>query len=148
MDDTQLVFIDTPGVVGRGDLKRYKLGDSFKKDAQNSMEEADVIGVIQDMTSPYARKSISQKIIDLLQLSKAETNSILILNKIDTLKHKKLLLEVVKNLTSKEVWPNFSDVFMISALTGDGVGDLRVNIEDAYYYSIGVIHTFYTSFCI
>ncbi|OXU25633.1 hypothetical protein TSAR_016009 [Trichomalopsis sarcophagae] len=125
LDDTQLVFIDTPGLVGRGDVKKYKLEDSFKKDVQHSMKEADVIGVLQDMTNLHARKFIDKKIMSILELSAAETNSILILNKIDTLKHKKLLLEVVKNLTSQEAGPKFSDVFMISALTGDGVDDLR-----------------------
>lgn len=119
-------------MVGRGDLKRYKLEDSFKSDAQNSMEQADVVGVIQDMTRVRARESISDKLISLLELSKSKANSILILNKIDRIKHKKLLLEVVKNLTSENVWPHFSDVFMISALTGDGVEDLRVSSFDNF----------------
>ncbi|KAJ8679413.1 hypothetical protein QAD02_015200 [Eretmocerus hayati] len=123
--DTQLVFLDTPGLVGRGEVKKYKLESSFQTDAQNSMEEADVIGVIQDMSNVKHRESIDTKIIDLLKLSRETSNSVLILNKIDLMKNRKLLLQIVRKLTDKDVWPNFSDVFMISALTGDGVDEVR-----------------------
>ncbi|XP_058791656.1 GTPase Era, mitochondrial [Phymastichus coffea] len=129
VDNTQLIFIDTPGLVGRGDLKKYKLEESFKKDAEKSIQQVDVIGVIQDMTRVTARESINEKLIKLL--SKTNTKSILILNKIDTLRNKKLLLEIVRNLTHKDVWPYFSDVFMISALTGDGVDDLKNYFVDS-----------------
>ncbi|XP_014215995.1 GTPase Era, mitochondrial [Copidosoma floridanum] len=125
IDDTQLVFLDTPGLVGKGDIKKYKLEESFTRDAENSMKEADVVGVVQDMTNIRSRELISEKILSLLKSKRDDTNSILILNKIDTLTNKKDLLGVVAKLTSKEIWPNFTDVFMISALTGDGIDDLR-----------------------
>lgn len=118
--------MDTPGLVERGDMKRYKLGDSFKTDVQNSMQEADVIGLVQDMTRLRCRESIAPNILKLISMAPKEIDKVLILNKIDTMKNKKHLLTVVKQLSTSEGYPNFSDIFMISALTGDGVKDLRV----------------------
>lgn len=127
LDETQLIFLDTPGLVAKSAFKRFQLEDSFKHDAKKCMEEADVVGVVQDVSNTKARESIHGHITDLLEFSKPETNSVLILNKVDCLKNKRVLLQVVNNLTKKEGLPKFSDVFMISALTGDGVDDLRVS---------------------
>ena len=77
------------------------------------------------MNNAQSRESIDRKIINLFKLSKITTNSILILNKIDTLKNKKMLLKVVKNVHN-DLSSSFSDIFMISALKGDGVDDLKV----------------------
>lgn len=135
-EDTQLIFFDTPGLVERKDFKKYKLEDSFTNDALISAKDADIIAVIQDITYPIFRESIDKKILDILKECHKDKTLVMILNKIDTLKNKKFLLEVVKNLT-EQTWPNFSDVFMISALTGDGICELRVRYTFKFTHSGG-----------
>jgi GTP-binding protein Era len=127
MNETQLIFIDTPGLVSKHESIKFKLEKSFINDTQNSIKNADVIGIVQDVSKAQSTEIINNKIINLFDLSKLETNIILILNKIDTIKNKKMLLEITsKLLKSNQI--HFSDVFMISALKGDGVKDLRVCI--------------------
>ncbi|XP_033211769.1 GTPase Era, mitochondrial [Belonocnema kinseyi] len=123
--DTQLVFIDTPGLVSSGDFKRYNMEDSFRSDVNRSLKRADIVGVVQDMENSRARERISKRTLPLLEAYGKNRPTILILNKVDRIKKKKHLLDVVKNLTDEKSWPHFIDIFMVSALKNDGVDDLR-----------------------
>lgn len=125
-DKTQLLFIDTPGLVKKNECKKYKLEESFLRDASLAIKGADIIGIIQDISFIKTRSFLHKHIIEVLKNADNTIPSILIINKVDTIKKKDLLLQLVKSLTSEENWPHFKDVFMISALTGDGVVDLRV----------------------
>ncbi|XP_043273824.1 GTPase Era, mitochondrial [Venturia canescens] len=122
---TQLVFIDTPGLVSAHEFKKFELENSFKDDVKAAMESADIVGVIQDVSNKYTRGLMHKKILGLMKMTRVGVPSILIMNKIDVMKKKRDLLALVKVLTSEKGWPNFSDVFMVSALTADGVEDLR-----------------------
>lgn len=129
-DNTQLIFIDTPGLVTNRDYKRFKLEPTFKSDIEKSLELADVVGVVQDAAHPHRAHRIDYRVIEALKRTKTGVTSILILNKVDRIKRKAELLKLVDLLTSENNWPNFSDVFMISALNNDGVDDLRVRISN------------------
>lgn len=121
--------MDTPGVVSKKESNKFKLASSFKTDPKTSVQAADVIGIVQDGENIYTRHKISWNILELLTDDiKREIPIILIINKVDKLKKKEILLDFVNTLTKSKVSPDFYDIFMISALTGDGVDDLRVNL--------------------
>ncbi|CAL7947375.1 unnamed protein product [Xylocopa violacea] len=98
--DTQIVFMDTPGLATSKEMKTYNLLKTFKTDPEISTKRDDA------------------------QL-------LLILNKVDRLKKKAALLDLVRILTQNEKYPKFDDIFMVSALTGDGVNDLRNYLIDS-----------------
>ncbi|XP_076626778.1 GTPase Era, mitochondrial isoform X2 [Colletes latitarsis] len=47
-NDTQIVFMDTPGLTAPHEMKKYNLAKTFKNDPAESIAEADVIGILQD----------------------------------------------------------------------------------------------------
>lgn len=147
-------------------------------DPEKALKQADVLVVLHDVSNRWNRKSLGPKVLNLLKLY-PEKPSILVLNKVDLLKEKRLLLEVSHTLTEGMVggklvsaikappkvlipkkdiamadlvrkksngeqtgivtenevhptskrqagWPNFSHVFMISALHRDGVEQILV----------------------
>ncbi|XP_011153794.1 GTPase Era, mitochondrial isoform X1 [Harpegnathos saltator] len=129
--NTQLIFVDTPGVVSKSELKQYNLATSFQKDPKTSLQAADIIGVIQDSYNIFARNKINSNILQLLKDLDNEIPMILIFNKVDILKRKDILLHLITILAKSKNSLKFADVFMISALTGDGVDDLRTYLLDS-----------------
>ncbi|XP_016949534.1 GTPase Era, mitochondrial [Drosophila biarmipes] len=146
---TQLVFYDTPGLVTQHEIRRHHLEQSFKSAYRHAIQHADIIAVVHDASNGYTRKELHPTVLDTL---KAYSNlpSFLVLNKIDALKSKRLLLDLIKTLTNdtltpgkrgaaaadpqpKELrinkkessWSHFSDVFLVSALTGNGLPELQ-----------------------
>lgn len=131
-DDTQLIFTDTPGVVSTKIYKRYKLADSFKQDPKVSLKAADIVGIVQEADNIYTRHKIDNNILELLTENvRNKITMILIFNKVDKLKKKEVLLQLVDILVKKNNFLNFSDIFMVSALTGDGIDDLRTYLLDS-----------------
>ena len=123
--------MDTPGLVVPKEMKTYKLSETFKDDPKDAVTEADVIGIVQDVTNVYTRHKIDDHVLDYIKNKREDTELLMILNKVDRLKKKTALLEVTRILTKKD-YPKFDDVFMVSALNGDGIDDLRV-IYTEYY---------------
>ncbi|RMB04426.1 GTPase Era [Eilatimonas milleporae] len=116
--DTQLVFIDTPGIF----QPRRRLDRAMVSAAWRGAEDAETVVLIVD-----ARKGLTDdvsRIIDGLRAGGGK--AILALNKIDTVK-RDMLLALSQELFETGV---FSDVFMISALTGDGVADLKAHLAE------------------
>lgn len=99
---TQVVFLDTPGLVGLGEKNQHKLESSLLIDPEKSLLEADLVIVLQDVANKWTRDKLSKKVLRLLHLY-PEKESILVLNKVDALKDKKLMLEMIKNLTESVV---------------------------------------------
>jgi GTP-binding protein Era len=109
----QLIFVDTPGIFS----PRRRLDRAMVTTAWTGAHDADLVGVLID-----ARNGIEDEAEDILRrLDDVKTPRVLILNKIDVVSKEKLLaLAKDANAAAK-----FGATFMISALTGDGVGDLK-----------------------
>ena len=110
---SQLIFVDTPGIF----TPRRRLDRAMVTTAWSGAHDADLVGVLID-----ARKGIeeeSEAILD--RLADVKVAKILILNKIDVVP-RDMLLSLTKAANEKAA---FEATFMISALTGDGVADLK-----------------------
>jgi GTP-binding protein Era len=109
----QLVFVDTPGIFS----PRRRLDRAMVTTAWTGAHEADLVGVLID-----ARNGIEDEAEDILRrLEDVKTPRVLVLNKTDVVSKEKLLaLAKDANATAK-----FEATFMVSALTGDGVSDLK-----------------------
>ena len=109
----QLIFVDTPGIFS----PKRRLDRAMVTTAWSGAHEADLVGVLID-----ARKGIDEEAEALLgRLADVKPTKILILNKIDVVP-RAALLGLTKTANDKA---KFDSTFMISALTGDGVADLK-----------------------
>lgn len=120
--------MDTPGIVSQKDCKQYHLSSTFTKDPKTCLDKSDIVGIVQDVQNIYTRDKINPNVLELITEDvRSKIPMILILNKIDRVKKKEVLLHLVNVLTGSKNSLDFSDVFMLSALTGDGIDDLRVS---------------------
>lgn len=111
-DDTQYVFVDTPGYH----RARTKLGDYMVNVTKNSIADVDLtIMMVEPIASIGPQE---QGLIDQLKASRCPV--LLAINKIDSVE-KDILLEVIA-LYSQAA--DFDAIVPISAKTGDGVEEL------------------------
>jgi GTP-binding protein Era len=110
---SQLVFIDTPGIFA----PKRRLDRAMVTSAWSGAHDADLSGLLID-----ARKGLDDEAEAILKkLAELRGKVFLILNKVDLVEKPQLLaLATALNQRAK-----FDATFMISALTGDGVADLR-----------------------
>ena len=110
---TQLIFVDTPGIfVPRRRLDRAMVGTAWA-----SMQDADVVVLLVD-----ARKGMEDDDEAVLRgVREVRAAKVLVLNKID-LVAKPALLALTAAVNARA---SFAATFMISALSGDGVADLK-----------------------
>jgi GTP-binding protein Era len=113
----QVIFIDTPGIFE----PRRRLDRAMVAAAWSGAADADIVVHLVD--SERAISGDTRRIVD--GLAKSRRKAILALNKIDLVKPPKLL-GLADKLNETGV---FSDIFMISAETGDGVDDLMAALE-------------------
>ena len=109
-DDTQMVFVDTPGIFA----PKKRLEKAMVAAAWQGMQDAEVTILLVDVSKGKINAD-TRAIIERLKAT--DRKIVLALNKIDMVKKEKLL-ELVTTLNAEGI---FSDVYMISALTGDGV---------------------------
>ncbi|MEQ8805445.1 MAG: GTPase Era [Rhodospirillales bacterium] len=108
----QVILIDTPGIFEpKGRLDRAMVAAAW-----SGAQDADAVALLIDAKDGVDKRS--QAIIDKLTLGGRK--AYLILNKID-LVAKPVLLSLAEKLMNTGV---FTDCFMVSANTGDGVSDL------------------------
>jgi GTPase len=109
----QIIFVDTPGIF----RPRRRLDRAMVATAWSGAHDADLVGVLID-----ARKGIDEEADEILsRLAELKHPKIAIINKID-LVEKARLLTLARDLNARAT---FAATFMISALTGDGVADVR-----------------------
>jgi GTP-binding protein Era len=116
--DAQLIFVDTPGIFE----PRRRLERAMVAAAWAGVSDADVNVLLVDAARGV--DDDTRRIID--RLKAVRRPAILALNKVDMVRREKLLL--LADQLSREA--KFEQVFMISGLTGDGVGDLRRRLAE------------------
>lgn len=99
---TQLVFYDTPGLVTPREIKRHNLEQSFKSAYKHAIQHADIIACMHDVSNSWTRNALHSTVIETLNEYK-HLPSFLILNKIDALKSKRVLLELIRILTNNTI---------------------------------------------
>ena len=116
--ETQIILADTPGIFA----PRRRLDRAMVAAAWEGAETADAILLVVDPI-----KQRRHELEPLLEgLAARPERKLLALNKVDAAK-KELLLELAQELTVKVA---FDEVFYISALTGDGVPELKQRLAD------------------
>ena len=109
----QLVLIDTPGIFA----PRRRLDRAMVANAWAGAHDADIAAVLID-----AKRGLDAEAEALLgKLSEVRQPKILLINKID-LVEKPALLAIAQAANERAT---FAATFMVSALTGDGVADVR-----------------------
>jgi len=109
---SQIAFIDTPGIFA----PKRRLDRAMVAAAWGGASEADEVVLLVD-----ASKGITRDTEEIIaRLKDTQSKVILALNKVDQVK-KPVLLDLAAKLDAEGV---FSDIFMISALKGNGVDDL------------------------
>ena len=129
-DTAQIVLVDTPGVF----TPRRRLDRAMVASAWAGAADADVVVHLIDAASHIAsegrdgsaadRKSAEDTETIIANLKATNTKVILALNKIDGMR-RDTLLALSHALFETGV---YSEVFMISALSGDGVDDLKTRL--------------------
>ncbi|MBB6309863.1 GTPase Era [Xanthobacter tagetidis] len=109
----QLILVDTPGIFS----PKRRLERAMVSSAWTQAADADVVALLVD-----AKRGLDAEVEGLLQpLANIRRPRALILNKIDLIR-RDTLLELASRLTEQVA---FERVFMISALTGDGIEDVK-----------------------
>ena len=116
--DTQLIFVDTPGIFA----PRRRLDRAMVTTAWGGAHDADLVGLLID-----AQKGIGEDEEAILEkLGELRMPKVLVLNKIDLVAKEKLLA-LAKVANDKVA---FETTFMIAAISGDGVADLKRWLAD------------------
>ena len=111
-DDTQIVFVDTPGIH----KPNHKLGTYLNKQAYYSIDDVDIILVLVDVSMKLGGGD--KFVID--RIKNVNKPVILVLNKIDKIQKTDLLLIIDEY---KKLY-NFSEIIPVSALKKENVKDL------------------------
>jgi GTP-binding protein Era len=111
--ESQIILVDTPGIFS----PRRRLDRAMVGSAWGSAQEADIVAALID-----ARRGVGEDDEKILRgLAELRAAKILVLNKIDLVDKPALL--ALTGLANQRA--EFAATFMISALSGDGVGDLK-----------------------
>jgi GTPase len=111
--NTQLIFIDTPGIF---DAPKRRLEKAMVRSAWDSLRDADGIMAMVDVN----HRHFEEPEMILSRLENYKKKAVLVLNKIDLIPRENLLA-----LAEKFSRPGLDQIFMVSALKGDGVQDIK-----------------------
>jgi len=111
--NTQMILVDTPGIFA----PRRRLDRAMVSAAWEGAESADAVLLIVDPIKQ--RRHELEPLLEALE--KRPERKILVLNKVDKAK-KEPLLELAQEMGQRI---DFADIFFVSALTGDGVPEMK-----------------------
>lgn len=115
---SQIILVDTPGIFEA----KQRFDRAMVNEAWLGVNDADQVLVVLDA----ARAETPEVDLMLEGLSRSEKKISLVLNKIDTVRHESLLA-LVQKLNDRVT---FADTFLISALKGHGLDQLRDQLAD------------------
>jgi len=116
--DAQIILVDTPGIFA----PRRRLDRAMVSSAWSGAHDADLVCVLVD-----AKGGLEAEAEDILtKVASIDRDRVLVLNKIDLVPRDRLL--AMARTANERV--SFTRTFMISALTGDGVDDLRRGLAE------------------
>ena len=114
--DTQIILVDTPGIFA----PKRRLDRAMVHAAWEGAQAADAVLLVVDPI-----KQRRHELEPLLEALKARPErKLLAINKVDA-SAKEPLLALAQDLTAKV---DFAEVFFVSALTGDGVPELKAHL--------------------
>ena len=117
--ESQVILVDTPGIF----QPKRRLDRAMAQAAWQRAGDADIVAVVLD-----SHRELDEAVDPLFtHLPDVKRPTIAILNKID-LVAKPELLRLAAEVAARH---RFDRVYMISALTGDGIADLRVYLAEA-----------------
>ena len=128
-EDSQIIFIDTPGIH----KPTHKLGNLMNKKAYNNTEGVDVILFLVDIYKGFGRGD--EFILD--KIKDRDVPIFLLLNKVDLIKDKTVLLEKINELKEKY---NFSEIIPISARKKNNLDSLISSLKK-YLPDMGKIYS-------
>jgi GTPase len=116
--DAQLIFLDTPGIHKAKTL----LNRVMVQTAREVFNDADILLMLVEADSDVH----SQDMFLIEGLSEINIPVFLVINKIDLIE-KKLLLPLIDKFRTLY---NYQEIFLVSAIKGDGLDDLLQTIRD------------------
>ena len=117
-DQAQIILVDTPGIFS----PRRRLDRAMVSTAWSGAHDADLVCVLLD-----AKAGIDDEADAILnKVASVDHEKILVLNKVDLVRREKLLA-LAKAANDRLA---FAKTFMISALSADGVDDLRHELAE------------------
>src|SRR5271156_463127 len=115
-NNAQIILVDTPGIF----LPKRRLDRAMVSTAWSGAHDADLVCVLLD-----AKSGIDEEADAILtKVATVNHDRILVLNKIDLVPREKLLA-LAKAANDRLA---FTQTFMIAAISGDGVDDLRATL--------------------
>lgn len=125
--DCQIIFVDTPGICKAGD----EFNRGLVETALSTLSESDAVLFVME---PDDDRSIHELILE--NLRRISTPVILLINKVDTLRNKGLLLPLIERWRQRF---DFQAIIPISALKDEGTGEVLAEVvkllpEGPQYY--------------
>jgi GTP-binding protein Era len=122
-DRTQIILADTPGIFA----PKRRLDRAMVAAAWDGAQEADAIVLVVD-----ARKKRRDYLDPILEALRSRSErKILVLNKVDETAKEPLLVAAQELAGANESGETeFDEVFFVSALTGDGVPELKARLAE------------------
>lgn len=117
LPEAQIVFLDTPGIHKADSPINKRMMDTVRA----ALEERDLLVFVADASRKFSEQDAQA--LDILKRSAAPV--LLVLNKIDLVRDKSLLLPLIDRYRCLH---EFADIVPVSALTGDGLEMLRKEI--------------------
>ncbi len=117
-DNTQIIFLDTPGIF----KPKRRFDRSMVASAWSGASDGDLLVLVVDSRRGFDAET--RAVVD--ELNKQKRQAVLLLNKIDLVAKEKLLpLAAELNAAA-----DFSETFMVSATTGEGMADFYRYLAD------------------
>jgi GTPase len=118
-DKSQIILVDTPGIFA----PRRRLDRAMVTTAWSGAHDADLVCLLLD-----AKKGIDEEAAAVLdKLTQVKHPKFLVINKVDTVA-RETLLALAQRVNERMT---FEATFMVAAISGDGVDDLRAAMAKA-----------------